>query len=209
MIGLVLVALTRFLVGGHAHWVGTTPQARQRIYFANHSSHLDTLLIWSALPRRLRTHTHPVAAADYWGCGAIRRFLVQKGLNAVLVERYGGVGAGMPDPLAPLRQVLSDGHSLVIFPEGTRSADRLPGPFKSGLYRLALEFPEVDLVPVYLENPARAFPKGALLPVPITCTVRFGEPLACVDAQDKAAFLEGARGAVCALAPDLVAVAAI
>ncbi|MFP5405782.1 MAG: lysophospholipid acyltransferase family protein [Gammaproteobacteria bacterium] len=204
MIGLLFVALTRFVVGGHAQWHGTAPAARQRIYFANHSSHLDTLLIWSALPGRLRACTHPVAGADYWNRSAIRRLVSKRGLNAVLVERS-GQGA---DPLAPLRGALCAGRSLVIFPEGTRGAERLPSAFKSGLYWLAVEFPDVELVPVYLENPARAFPKGALLPVPITCTARFGQALERIEAEGKPSFLERARLAVCALAPDTVARAA-
>jgi 1-acyl-sn-glycerol-3-phosphate acyltransferase len=199
MIGDVLVALTRFIVGGHARWIGSNPEPRQRIYFANHGSHLDTLLVWAALPGSLRRRTHPVAAADYWDRSALRRFAAKSVLGAVLVER-GGSSPGS-DALSPLLQALREGHSLVIFPEGTRSPGRLPGPFKSGLYRLALEFPEAELVPVYLENPSRAFPKGALLPVPVTCTAYFGEPLACRGNEPKGSFLERAREAVCALAP--------
>lgn len=198
MIDIVLIGLTRFIVGGQARWVGSLPEPRQRIYFANHASHLDTLLIWSALPRALRASTHPIAAADYWGRGSIRRHIALKVLNAVLVERAlrGTPGAA----LAPLRSLLSDGQSLILFPEGTRGSDRLPGPFKSGLFWLAQEFPEVELVPTYLDNPSRAFPKGALLPVPISCTVRFGAPLASRAGEEKDEFLERAREAVGSLA---------
>ena len=66
MIAQVLIALTRFLVGGHARWQGCAPAARQRIYFANHASHLDTVILWAALPADLRRTTHAVAALDYW-----------------------------------------------------------------------------------------------------------------------------------------------
>ncbi|MBC7430532.1 MAG: 1-acyl-sn-glycerol-3-phosphate acyltransferase, partial [Rubritepida sp.] len=62
------------------------------------------------------------------------------------------------------------------------------------------EYPAVELVPVYLENPARAFPKGALLPVPIACAVRFGRPVALAAGEQRAAFLERARAAVVELA---------
>ena len=72
MIDRALIGLTRFLVGARPVWRGLTQDARPRLYFANHSSHLDTLLIWSALPEALRGVTHPVAAADYWGRGDLR-----------------------------------------------------------------------------------------------------------------------------------------
>nr|WP_153323598.1 lysophospholipid acyltransferase family protein [Sinorhizobium meliloti] len=200
VIDLALIGLTRFIVGGQAHWMGSRAEMRQRIYFANHSSHLDTLLIWSALPRALRASTHPIAAADYWGRGAVRRHIGLKVLNGVLVERstQGPPGAA----LAPLRNVLCEGESLILFPEGTRGSERLPGPFKSGLYWLSQEFPDVELIPTYLDNPSRAFPKGTFLPVPISCTVRFGPPVAHHAGEEKEAFLERARAAVAALAPE-------
>jgi 1-acyl-sn-glycerol-3-phosphate acyltransferase len=199
MIDLVLIGLTRFLVGAHARWIGSSPVEKQRIYFANHGSHLDTLLLCSALPKELRATTHAAAAADYWGQGAIKRFIAQKGLNAVLINRSASSAPG--EALEPLRKVLTEGHSLILFPEGTRSANRLPGPFKSGLYRLAKEFPNAELIPVYLDNPARAMPKGAILPLPIICSAHFGAALAQVEGEEKEPFLLRAQAAVAALAP--------
>jgi len=197
MIAMALIGLTRFLVGGHAHWVGCAPAATPRIYFANHGSHLDTLLIWAALPAGLRGTTHPVAAADYWSGDGLRATL-RRALNLVLLQR--GAASRGADPLAPLREKLAEGHSLIIFPEGTRAGGRLPGPFKAGLHRLAAEFPAVELIPVYLENPARAFPKGAFLPAPIACAVRFGAPVALDPGEERGVFLERARQAVTELA---------
>lgn len=199
MIRALLIGATRFLVGGQGVWVGTTPSSAQRIYFANHSSHLDTILLWAALPPHLRETTHPVAAADYWGKGAIRRHIALKVLNAVLIDRD-GKKRGEGGPLAPLLETLARGDSLIIFPEGTRAFERLPGPFKSGLYHLAEACPGVELVPVFLDNLARAFPKGSFIPAPISCSARFGAPLALRPEEDKAAFLERAREAVVALA---------
>ena len=194
MIADLLIGLTRFLVGGHPRWRGCLPEARQRIYFANHSSHLDTIILWAALPKRLRRTTHPVAARDYWGASALRRFVAVKILNAVLIDR-----SGVDDPLAPLRAALDQGHSLILFPEGTRQAAPLPAPFKSGLYNLARAYPEAELVPVYLTNLARAYPKGAILPAPLTCIVNFGAAISHADGC-KDEFLTNARAAVCALA---------
>jgi 1-acyl-sn-glycerol-3-phosphate acyltransferase len=195
VIGDLLIFITRFLVGGHARWQGSEPSDRSRIYFANHSSHLDTILLWAALPKWLRRTTHPVAAKDYWGSSALKRFIAIKVLNAVLIERERS-----SDPLGPLREVLARGESLILFPEGTRRQDRLPAPFKSGLFHLARAFPEAELIPVYLENFARAYPKGAIVPAPISCAVRFGPALAQTDGLGKPEFLCHAHDAVCALA---------
>lgn len=193
-----LIAVTRFLVGGHPRWVGSAPGRGQRIYFANHGSHLDTIILWAALPEDLRAATHPVAAADYWGKTALRRYVALKVLNCVLIDRRRAASGS--DPLEPLAAKLRDGASLIIFPEGTRGAERLPGPFKSGLYSLGRAFPGAELVPVYLDNLSRAYPKGAYLPAPILCGVRFGEALRIGTAENRADFLHRAREAVVALA---------
>jgi len=192
----LLVGVVKLLVGAYARWIGTTPSSAQRIYFANHTSHIDTLAIWSSLPRALRPHTRPIAARDYWGTG-IRKYIGQ-GFGAVLIDRQ-RADANV-DPLEPLRAALNAGDSLIIFPEGTRGSEALPARFRSGLYRLASEFPAVELVPVYLDNLHRSLPKGALLPVPLVCTVRFGAPVALAAGENKETFLERARAAVVALA---------
>jgi 1-acyl-sn-glycerol-3-phosphate acyltransferase len=188
--------LTRLLVGAYPRWLGTAPSAVQRIYFANHSSHMDTLVLWAALPRSLRVNTRPVAARDYWDKPGIMGSIAKNELNVVMVER----GGGQRDPLQPLRDALDHGFSLILFPEGTRSAQALPTPFKSGLFHLARHYPQVELVPVYIENLHRSMPKGAFLPVPIICTVRFGAVLPRIEAETKLDFLERSRNAVVALA---------
>jgi 1-acyl-sn-glycerol-3-phosphate acyltransferase len=198
MIRFLLIAVTRFLVGGQGIWVGSAPDPRQRIYFANHGSHLDTILLWAALPPHLRERTHPVAAADYWGKTRFRRHIATKVLNAVLIERH-GVSRRKGGPLAPLIERLEAGESLIIFPEGTRADERLPGEFKAGLYHLASRFPGAELVPVFLDNLRRALPKGSLFPVPISCVVRFGPPIRLLSGEDKAAFLARSRDAIVAL----------
>jgi 1-acyl-sn-glycerol-3-phosphate acyltransferase len=188
----------RLLVGAYPRWIGSAPTATQRIYFANHTSHMDTVVLWSALPRSLRANTRPVAAKDYWDKPGIRGMIAKDELNVVMIDR------GRDDPdvdlLQPLHDALENGFSLIFFPEGTRTAQRLPGPFKSGLYRLAIRSPQVELIPVYIENLHRSMPKGALLPVPSLCTVRFGAPLERRPDEEKTLFLERAREAVVQLA---------
>jgi 1-acyl-sn-glycerol-3-phosphate acyltransferase len=194
----LLIGSVRALLGATPRWIGSEPQDRQRIYFANHTSHIDTVAIWSALPPDLRAKTRTAAAADYWATSTLKRTIALQALNAVLIDRKRT--DPQADPLRPLYDVLEAGQSIIIFPEGTRGPERLPGPFKSGLYHLAQRFPAVELIPVYLDNLHRSMPKGTFFPVPLICTVRFGAPLPRIPDEDKSAFLERARNAVIELA---------
>lgn len=193
----LLIGAVRLLVGAYPRWVGCEPEAAPTIYFANHTSHIDTVALWAALPAELRARTHPVAALDYWGAG-LKRYIATKALKAVLINRSRENRDG--DPLEPLIEVLERGESIIIFPEGTRGVAATPAPFKSGLYHLATRFPNVRLAPVHLENLHRSMPKGAHLPVPMICMVRFGAPLPRIEGEAKDMFLERARAAVTALA---------
>jgi 1-acyl-sn-glycerol-3-phosphate acyltransferase len=190
-----VVGIARVLAGGNVRRVGFTPDERQRIYFANHASHLDFVLVWAALPPRLRSITRPVAAKDYWDRPGLRRYLGVKVFNAVLVDRQ---PAAQPtqSPIDILLDGLGDRHSLIIFPEGTRGDGSTIAPFKSGLYRLGKARPDVELVPTYLNNLNRVLPKGEFVPVPMLASVSFGEPMQVRDDEDKNAFLERARNAI-------------
>jgi 1-acyl-sn-glycerol-3-phosphate acyltransferase len=196
--GALLVGLARLITGTQGHWKGCPPKAEQRIYFANHQSHFDWVLIWAALPHELRAVTRPIAARDYWTAGRFKRWLTSEVFHAVYVSRQ---RSDDQDPLEPLVEALSHGDSLVIFPEGTRSSKGDPQPFKSGLFHLAEAFPQVQLIPAWIDNVQRVMPKGEVVPVPILCTVTFGAPLPRVDGEDKQAFLERARQAVTELRP--------
>lgn len=260
-----LLALVRFLTGAQARWYGCPPKAEQRIYFANHQSHADLVMIWAALPQELRSITRPIAARDYWTKTPFRQWITTAVFNAVYVTRQTapahpaaaavadgaeaaaataappatGALAGLSalsaavadaalataggpdpvpdalppeptpealraavkpdDPLAPLVQALESGDSIVIFPEGTRGHGDEPQPFKSGLYMLARMFPQVVLVPAWINNVQRVMPKGEVVPVPILCSVTFGAPVALAPGEERRAFLDRARAAVIAL----------
>ena len=168
------------------------------IYFANHSSHLDFLTIWAALPAAVRVRTRPVAGRDYWEKTARRRRIARDFFNAVLIERQHVTVA--TNPLAPMVAALEAGDSLIVFPEGTRSADGAIHEFKSGLYHLARSRPGIALVPVYLQNLSRILPKGDFLPVPLLGSLSAGPAIHLGPDEDKKAFLERARAAVRQLA---------
>jgi 1-acyl-sn-glycerol-3-phosphate acyltransferase len=198
LMAYLLALIARLITGTQGHWKGCPPTAEQRIYFANHQSHFDWVLIWAALPKDLRATTRPIAAKDYWTAGRFKHWLTREVFNAVYVARS---RTDEQDPLEPLVEALNHGDSLVIFPEGTRSNKGEPQPFKSGLYNLAMQFPQVQLIPAWIDNVQRVMPKGEVVPVPILCTVTFGAPLKLASDEDKREFLDRARQAVVDLRP--------
>ena len=264
--GWTLLALVRLLTGAQARWWGCPPKAEQRIYFANHQSHIDLVMIWAALPQELRSITRPIAARDYWTSSPLKRWITTEVFNAIYVERGGSaplpadlsvqenpaaapapaervepsldpapapaiapahpaeaaqgqlnldaapepasappperLTPGTPEamlPLQPLIDALQSGDSIIIFPEGTRGHTGEPQKFKSGLYTLATMFPDVVLVPAWIDNVQRVMPKGEVVPVPILCSVTFGAPIQVEDGEERRPFLDRAREAVIAL----------
>lgn len=199
LVGTAVTGLARAVTGVRGEWQGCAPEARTRVYFANHSSMGDFVLVWTVLPPALRRSTRPVAGSDYWTVNATRRFFADRVFRSVLIDR--NPATRKDDPVKQMTDALDSGASLILFPEGTRNVteERLL-PFKSGLYRLAMARPQVELVPVWLENLNRMMPKGEIFPVPLLCTVTFGAPLTISAQEGKSAFLERARAALLAAA---------
>jgi 1-acyl-sn-glycerol-3-phosphate acyltransferase len=195
-LGWFLLKLVRVLTGAQARWYGCPPVAEQRIYFANHQSHADLVMIWAALPHELRAITRPVAARDYWTKSPLRQWITTAVFNAVYVEREGKAEG---DPLQPLDDALARGDSIILFPEGTRGDGEETQRFRSGLYTLATRFPQVVLVPAWIDNIHRVMPKGEVVPVPILCSVTFGAPIRVEPEEERRAFLDRARAAVVSL----------
>ena len=193
-----LCAAARIVSGARIRWVGCAPSAEQRIYFANHSSHLDLLLLWSALPALVRASTLPMAARDYWDRGPLRRYLARRVFHAVMIDRPGSgrtarvVWQGFKDAV----EVMGADRSLILFPEGTRGIGDEVQPFRAGLYHIARKKPEAPLVPVYMENLNRILPKGELVPIPLLSSITFGVPFLLGPDEPKAGFLARARDAV-------------
>jgi 1-acyl-sn-glycerol-3-phosphate acyltransferase len=189
----LLVATAKVFSGATLRWIECQPDTCQRIYFANHTSHLDALILWASLPRAIRSLTRPVAAKDYWDRGPIRRHMA-KVFNVLLIDRE--KIRVHSSPIDMMLREIGDRYSLIVFPEGGRNTGSEMRPFKSGLYYLTKKRPELELVPVYLNNMNRIMPKGEFLPVPLLSSITIGPPMWLEPGESKNAFLERAREAI-------------
>ncbi|MEQ8789998.1 MAG: lysophospholipid acyltransferase family protein [Pirellulaceae bacterium] len=188
-----LALLAKLFSGATVRWLDCQPDTCQRVYFANHTSHLDALVLWSSLPKEIRDLTRPVAARDYWERGAVRRYIARL-FNVILIDRKKiKVHESPPDVM--IREI---GHkySLIVFPEGARNVEDEMGEFKSGLYYLGKKRPDLELVPVYIDNLNRVLPRGEILPVPLLSCITIGPPIWLEAGEPKAEFLRRAREAV-------------
>jgi len=192
-----LTRVTRLITGAQARWLGCAPVPVQRIYFGNHNSHADFALIWASLPPQLRRMTRPVAGADYWEASPLRRYVIHQLLRGVVIARSRD-GQG-PDPVEQMAEALEAGDSLILFPEGTRNTtDEQLLPIKTGIFHLASRCPQVELVPVWMENLGRLLPKGEIVPVPLIWSIAFGKPLRLAEGEARDDFLQRIRDALLA-----------
>lgn len=194
MTRFLVISIIRLLTGATIRWVGCEPVSRQRVFFANHTSNLDGPVIWAGLPASIRNRVRLVAARDYWMANAVRRYMASRVFRTILIDRRKVTVSN--NPLTLLLGALDEGSSLILFPEGGRSNSGTPLPFKSGLYHLGLKRPEVELVPVRIDNLNRVLPKGEILPVPILSCVTFGAPIKVEPGEGRDRFLARARDAI-------------
>lgn len=192
----ILVLAAKFFSGATLRWLDCGPDDCQRVYFANHTSHLDALVLWASLPRQQRALTRPVAAKDYWNKGPIRRY-VSSLFNVLLIDRENV--RVHSSPVDQMIREIGTRYSLIVFPEGGRNPDGEMGEFKSGLYYLGKKRPDLELMPVYIDNLNRVMPKGEVLPIPLLSCITIGPPIWLEPGESKVEFLKRAREAVEAL----------
>ena len=188
-----LTGLAKVLSGATVRWIDCEPDTCQRIYFANHTSHLDALVLWASLPKPIRNLTRPVAAADYWQGGPVRRYMASI-FNLLMIDRKKIKVHNSPIDMM-LREIGQTG-SLIVFPEGGRNLAEEMREFKSGLFYLAKKRPDLELVPVYIDNLNRVMPKGEFLPVPLLSCISIGAPIWLESGESKSEFLGRARETV-------------
>lgn len=192
IIAYILRRAVQILTGHRSLWIGCRPRLKQRIYYANHNSHIDFILLWASLPKEIRRKTRPVAGIDYWHKNKIRRFIIQNVFNGITVER----DQKNTDPLFHVNTALQEGYSIIFFPEGTRNREQHDNllPFKSGLFHLAKQHSNIEIIPVWIANLNRVMPKGTFIPLPILSTVIFGKALDHINqTKEKTQFLQYAQ----------------
>jgi 1-acyl-sn-glycerol-3-phosphate acyltransferase len=179
----------------HPHVAGVEHLPVQGAYLlaANHTSHADTAVIFSTVPRRLRHRLLAAAAQDYFFDGGLRQHAARALFNAIPVERE---TAKRRDPLRHVVRALREGYGVLIYPEGTRSRDGRIGPFRSGIGRLIAQFPALPVIPTLVEGTDQVMPKGRPLPVPGRVHVTFGAPLRPQAELEKKATWQAAAGQV-------------
>jgi len=195
----LLALIAKLISGATLRWVGCQPDTNQRVYFANHTSHLDALVLWSSLPSHIRKLTHPVAARDYWEKGRIRPHMANS-FNALLIDRR--KIRVHQSPVDIMIKEIGTTKSLIVFPEGTRGKGEGIANFKSGLYYLGKKRPDLELIPVYIDNLNRVLPSGEFLPVPLLSCITIGEPIWLETGESKADFLKRARESVLKMKED-------
>jgi 1-acyl-sn-glycerol-3-phosphate acyltransferase len=165
------------------------------VLVANHSSHLDTPLIFITLPRRLSRYLAAGAAADYFFDVWWRRGLTALFFNAFPVHRTAANAKTVS-----AKGLLKRGIPLLVFPEGTRSKDGTFGPFKPGAAALATScgFP---LIPTAVVGANIAHPRGSNWPKPgrLPVAIVFGEPMWAKPNETPVDFMERAKVVIAGL----------
>jgi 1-acyl-sn-glycerol-3-phosphate acyltransferase len=152
-------------------------EEKQFILIANHNSHLDAMSIMASLPKSMLHKVKPVAAQDHFGKTKWQAWLSNYFINTLLIQRKSDKENPENDPIFKMNKALKEGHSLIIFPEGTRGAPNLAKEFKAGVALVLIENPHIPYVPIYLKSMGKAMPKGDNLIVPHESAIVYGTPV--------------------------------
>jgi len=153
----------------------TLKNKKQFILIANHNSHMDTMAIMSAIPSRYIHKVHPIAARDFFGGSLFKKILMRYLVNATLIQRDRDDPNN--DPIDSMDKMLKKTRSLILFPEGSRGVPGVMAKFKKGLGYLIQRNPEINVIPVYLDNVYKTLPRGKNLILPYNCSIKFGDPI--------------------------------
>ncbi len=204
-----LVWVMRLQVRGREHLEGL---ATPVVYAANHQSHIDTPAIYAALPHALRHHVAPAMAreffAPWFGIGDTRPALPVRLLSGAAFHAACLCFNAFPLPQTSnprgafryMREVVDEGYSILIYPEGRRVDDGPIEPFKRGVGVVALHL-GLPVVPVRIEGLDYIFPRKARIPRRGHGRVSFGAPIVAAPDETPATLTQRIEDAVRALAP--------
>jgi len=171
---VVVKPLLFLLVGVNVFGRENLPVKKQFILVANHNSHLDALALMNLFPLTQLHHIHPVAASDYFLQNPLLAWFSQTFLNILPIAR--SQFTRQTNPLTKMGEVLEQGDSLILFPEGTRGQPEAMEPFQAGIAHVLKKHPEVPVIPVYLKGMGRSLPKGEKILLPLFCDIMIGQP---------------------------------
>ena len=164
------------------------------VFVANHHSHADTPLLLTSIPDPWRHRITVGAAADYFFSNRVSGAISALAIGAVPIERT-KVGRKSADMA---RDLIDDGWSMLLYPEGGRSPDGWGQEFRGGAAYLAIRC-NVPVVPIHLQGTGRILRKGRTLPRPSRTTVTFGDPLTAGRDENARSFAARLQAAVAAL----------
>ncbi len=191
MIQTLLIAITRLCCGIIIRNENNDFKQANVVYYANHTSHFDLLVVLSALKRPQRRNLHPIAAKEYWGKNWIRRFISLHVLDAIFIDRRHPQRA--KQTFNVIHDKLNAGQSILVFPEGTRHETDVHPEFHNGIYLIAKMRPETLFIPIYLKGFDRTLPKGEYLPAPNMGEITFRQGLQILPNDTKQTFTERCR----------------
>jgi 1-acyl-sn-glycerol-3-phosphate acyltransferase len=186
-LALALVGI-RYRVAGAEH----LPLDRAAVYCANHQSNVDPPLLFTALHPRM----HILYKAEIDRIPLLARAFRMGGFISVNRANKEAAMRAIEAGAASIR----DGHSFLIFPEGTRSKTAELLPFKKGGFIMAIKA-QAPIVPVAIQGAREAMRRGSRIIRPVEVSVRVGEPVetAGFALEDRDALIQRVRDRIAAL----------
>ena len=178
----------RYRLAGAQH----LPHDRAAVYCANHQSNVDPPLLFTALHPRM----HVLYKAELDRMPILARAFRMGGFIPVNRNNREDAMRSIDAGVASIRE----GHSFLIFPEGTRSQTEELLPFKKGGFIMAIKA-QAPIVPVAIRGGREAMRRGSRIVRPVTVNIRVGEPIetAGMTLEDRDRLIEAVRLAITSL----------
>lgn len=173
---LVIKPFIFLVLGVNVRNPETLPQDGPAIIIANHNSHIDTLLLMSLFSICKINKIRPVAAADYFCNTKFKKFIFEKLSGIIPIERKISK-ENISTLFSGIFNALDNNEIIIIYPEGTRGNDNKINKFKSGVAHIAKAYPNVPVIPIFINEPDKILPKIDEILVPFISDVYIGEPL--------------------------------